>query len=238
MKLTPLVSIVIPTYNYAAYLETTLNSVFAQTYRPIEVILVDDGSTDRTTDLIHSYPEVRYFYQSNQGVSAARNVGIEAARGEFIALLDADDYWKKNKLKIQINYMMDYPKLGYTSTRALSVSEISSQRTWLHHPESSYEKPQVIVPSTLVVRKKIFNLVGGFSTHYQASEDTEWLWRAKDAGILTKNISKALTIKRLHDFSLSSQMRDTQKSRLFRVIRESISRQNFLVKYKKLPTKT
>ncbi|MDF5726195.1 MAG: glycosyltransferase family A protein [Rhizonema sp. PD37] len=89
MKNFPLVSVIIPAYNYAKYLAETLDSAFAQTYRPLEVIVMDDGSTDYTAEIVRAYPDVRYFYQENQGVSIARNVGIAAAEGEFIAFLDA-----------------------------------------------------------------------------------------------------------------------------------------------------
>ena len=86
----PLVSVIIPVYNGGRYLRAALESVFAQTYRAFEVMVVDDGSADDSGVIAQSFPEVRYIHQTNQGVAAARNNGIEAARGEFFAFLDQD----------------------------------------------------------------------------------------------------------------------------------------------------
>ena len=87
----PLVSVVVPVYNGEAFLRETLDSVFAQDYDPIEVIVVDDGSTDGSARIAQSYSEVRYHWQENAGPAAARNRGIEVAQGEFVAFVDSDD---------------------------------------------------------------------------------------------------------------------------------------------------
>ena len=105
MENSPLVSTIIPVFNGERLLPEALDSVFRQDYRPIEVIVVDDGSTDGTSLVARSCPEVRYLYQSNQGLGAARNAGIAAACGEFIAFLDADDIWLPRKLSSQMNFL-------------------------------------------------------------------------------------------------------------------------------------
>ena len=93
----PLVSVIIPVHNGGRHLRAALESVFAQTYRPFEVIVVDDGSVDDGGVIAQSFPDVRYIHQGNQGVAAARNNGIEAAHGEFFAFLDQDDLWTAEK---------------------------------------------------------------------------------------------------------------------------------------------
>src|ERR1043165_3045241 len=113
----PLVSVIIPVYNGARHLRAALESVFAQTYRSFEVIVVDDGSVDESAIIAQSFPEVRYIHQTNCGVAAARNHGIEAARGEFLAFLDQDDLWTPDKLRLQIEYLLSHPEIGYTLTR-------------------------------------------------------------------------------------------------------------------------
>src|SRR4029079_2498347 len=105
----PLVSVIVPVYNGERYLREALESVFAQTYRAIEVIVVDDGSPDDSGTIGQSFPEVRYIHQTNQGVAAARNNGIEAARGEFFAFLDQDDLWVPEKLNVQVEYFLGHP---------------------------------------------------------------------------------------------------------------------------------
>src|ERR687893_681850 len=98
----PLVSCIVPVFNGERYLQAALDSIFAQTYRSLEVLVVDDGSTDNTAAIVGSYGDrVRYLQQDNHGPSAARNRGIEAATCEFIAFLDADDLWHAEKLERQ-----------------------------------------------------------------------------------------------------------------------------------------
>ncbi len=225
MKNNPFVSVIIPVYNGEKFLAETLDSVFAQTYRPIEVIVVDDGSTDRSAEVIHTYPEVRYFHQSNQGVGVARNVGIAAAQGEFIAFLDADDYWKPDKLSIQIPYMIEHPDFGITTTHLLNFLEPETQTpAWLQPDRDLGETDQGYIPSTLVVRKIVFEQIGNFSIDYRAGEDTEWLCRAKDGDISIGIIPKTLTFRRYHGSNLSWEMAATIASRRFRTLKESIAR--------------
>ena len=105
----PEVSIIIPAYNHADLLGEALESVFAQTYRNFEIIVVDDGSTDDTASLLKPLSEqgvIRYIYQQKQGVSAARNRGIVEANGRYIAFLDSDDLFEPDKLEIQVNYLL------------------------------------------------------------------------------------------------------------------------------------
>jgi glycosyltransferase involved in cell wall biosynthesis len=222
----PLVSVIIPTYNYEKYIAAALDSVFAQTYRPIEVIVVDDGSTDKSAEIISTYPEVRYFYQSNQGPAIARNVAISNANGEFIAFLDADDQWQPDKLSIQIAYMIDNPDIDMTTTKVLSFLESGTQVPSWFKPERELGETVGLVPSTWVVRKPVFKQVGDFHPDYCASEDTEWLARAKDAQINLVMLPQTLTIRRLHGSNLTWQFISTSSSRMLRIFREAIARKS------------
>lgn len=222
----PLVSVVIPAYNYAKYLAKTLDSVFAQSYRPIEVIVVDDGSTDNTAEIVLAYPEVRYFYQENQGVSVARNMGIAAAQGEFIAFIDGDDIWKPHKLTLQIAYMLEHPDIGITGTRAENFLEPDTQVPPWFNFKRDLEECEVIIPSTLVVHRSVFEQIGNFSQNYQSEEDTEWLQRAGDANVNRLMIPEILTLRRLHGTNLSWQMKAMHKFNLLRISKQSIARQS------------
>ncbi|MCZ6541357.1 MAG: glycosyltransferase family A protein, partial [Nitrospinae bacterium] len=107
----PAVSVVIPTFNRAWCLAETLRSVARQTFRDFETIVVDDGSTDDTPDLLCRFPEVRvHRWEDNRGVSAARNRGIEMARGEWVCFLDSDDRWVPGKLQAQVEWMQAHPE--------------------------------------------------------------------------------------------------------------------------------
>ena len=113
----PLVSVVIPAYNCERYLGRAIRSVLAQTYPRIECIVVDDGSTDGTAEVIDRFGSaVRAIRQENGGAAAARNAGIRTATGRYIAFLDADDYWLRNKLELQIHILEKNPDLVLIST--------------------------------------------------------------------------------------------------------------------------
>src|SRR6202044_3645761 len=96
-----LISVIVPVYNRERYLGAALDSIFAQDYRPVEIVVVDDGSTDGSASIAQSYPNVRYIYQHNQGPVVARNNGLANCTGDLISFLDADDHWPPNKLRMQ-----------------------------------------------------------------------------------------------------------------------------------------
>jgi GT2 family glycosyltransferase len=119
-----LVSVIIPTYNRAYVLGDALRSVLAQTYRPLEVIVVDDGSTDNTEEVVRAFgDDVRYVRQENAGCPTARNVGFTLARGEFIALLDSDDRWLPWKIALQVAFMQRHPDVGMVWTGMSAVTD-------------------------------------------------------------------------------------------------------------------
>jgi glycosyltransferase involved in cell wall biosynthesis len=107
-----LVSVIVPVYNGAQYLEAAITSIFAQDYRSIEVIVVDDGSIDDSAQVAKSFKDIRYMFQQNSGPAAARNSGINSANGDFIAFLDSDDLWMPDKLSLQTNYLHNHPDIG------------------------------------------------------------------------------------------------------------------------------
>ncbi len=107
----PLVSVVIPVYNGEKFIANSISSVLNQTYQPVEIIVVDDGSEDGTAEIIRSFEDVKYIYQVNQGHGQAKNAGIEASSGYYLAFNDADDIWEPNKLNLQIKIFKKIPKL-------------------------------------------------------------------------------------------------------------------------------
>jgi glycosyltransferase involved in cell wall biosynthesis len=118
----PLVSIIIPTYNYAKYLPIALESCFRQTYKNLEIIVVDDGSTDNTREVIERYRDrIIFISQENAGVSAARNRGIQSAAGDFIAFLDADDYMLEDAIQTRLDAFIKNPEAGAVITETFSM---------------------------------------------------------------------------------------------------------------------
>ena len=119
-----LVSVVIPAYNAEAFIAEAIDSALAQTYRPIEILVADDGSTDRTAEIVKAYgAPVRYLYQPNAGPAAARNLALRHAMGEYVAFLDADDLWHSDKLSVQVRFMEVHPQAGLCATKAKGLRE-------------------------------------------------------------------------------------------------------------------
>ena len=155
----PRVSVIIPTYNCARFLQRTIDSALRQTYRDFEVIVVDDGSMDETQTLMQQYNNcVSYVYQQNQGASSARNAAISRATGEFIAYLDADDVWRPDKLARQVEYLDTHPMCGLVHTE---VSVIDEQDQVLHgrfNQETKRVVPQGICVRDILLRSHIQTL--------------------------------------------------------------------------------
>lgn len=129
-----LVSVIIPCYNQGTYLAKAIESIFAQSYQKFEIIVVDDGSTDQTKETARQYPLVKYVYQSNQGVSAARNIGIKNSTGELVVFLDADDWLLPDALFININYLTQNPEAAFVSG-AHELFYQPENKTWLVQKE-------------------------------------------------------------------------------------------------------
>jgi glycosyltransferase involved in cell wall biosynthesis len=183
----PKVSVIIPVYNGESYIRSALESVLSQTYSDFEVIVIDDGSTDRSRDVISSLRgPVEYIYQNNSGVAVARNRGFLHSRGELIAFLDQDDRWHANKLEAQVAVLDQHPKLGiiYSDVdiidetglviEARSLGDKPGLRFLGYFPEFPQPHP---FPSAVLMRREIFSLAGMFDPVFKRNchEDTE-LW--------------------------------------------------------------
>ncbi|BAU64179.1 glycosyl transferase family protein [Stanieria sp. NIES-3757] len=177
----PKVSVIIPSFNCAKYISQAIESVINQTYKNYEIIVIDDGSTDNTQAIIKPYlNKIRYFYQTNQGVSEARNRGLDLARGELIAFLDADDLFLPHKLQEQVAIFEQQPKIGIVNSGFRVIKEngdaVMDVEPWHEIPDLTPEvwllhKP--VLPSAMMFRREWFDRVGGFNTRFFSSEDVE-----------------------------------------------------------------
>jgi glycosyltransferase involved in cell wall biosynthesis len=220
----PLVSVIIPVYNGARFLRAALESVFAQTYRPLEVVVVDDGSIDDSADIAQSFPDVRYMHQTNQGVAAARNHAIEAARGEFFAFLDQDDLWTPEKLKLQVDYLRNHPEVGYTLTQQQFFLEPGTSLPAWFRKDLLASVHTGWVLGTLLVRRNVFEQVGNFAAGYSAANDSDWFFRAKAAEIPMAVVPELLLLKRIHESNDSGRAKEIL-SELLKVVKVSLDRQ-------------
>ncbi|RLB05643.1 MAG: glycosyltransferase family 2 protein, partial [Deltaproteobacteria bacterium] len=179
----PRVSVIIPTYNRRTLLLEAVESVLAQTYSDFELIVVDDGSTDGTEEAIKRYgSRLIYTYQPHQGVSAARNKGIEIARGELVAFLDSDDLWLPKKLQIQVTFMDQHPEVQLCYTDEIWIRRgVRVNPKKKHAKYSGWIYPHclplcIISPSSALVRRGLFAQVGHFDPQLPVCEDYDfWL---------------------------------------------------------------
>jgi glycosyltransferase involved in cell wall biosynthesis len=185
----PKVSVVIPTYNRENFLHETIESVLAQTYQDFEVIVVDDGSTDNTRELISAFP-VRYFYQENQGVAAALNKGAELSRGEYIAFLGSDDVWLRYILEKEVEVLDKYPEVGLVYGQFNMMDESGTTykvkgSTFMNSSGIVNRQDQIrellflcrIFPSVALMRRSCFDEVGGFNAGLRMNEDRHLFMR-------------------------------------------------------------
>jgi glycosyltransferase involved in cell wall biosynthesis len=200
-----LVSVIVPVYNTERFLRQALDSIVAQTYAPLELIVVDDGSTDSSGPIAQSYAPARYLVQPNQGNGSAKNTGLAAARGEFIAFLDADDVWPPDKLSAQVETLRQNPPAGFTTGRMVFFFEPGIERPgWV--PRYFLTDPQpAYLPSGLLIRRTTFGRVGLFDPSYPIINDLEWLARARDAGVADVVTEQVVVRRRVHGGNLTYQ---------------------------------
>lgn len=188
----PLVSVIVPVFNGENFIKDAIENILSQQYPALEIIIVNDGSTDGTETIINQLPvDVRYFTQNNSGPASARNKGIRDASGEFIAFLDADDLWPENNLNIMVDEMLRDPSIdvvrGYA--QLLELNRTSGAYHYVGNPRESF--PDYI--GAAIYRKSAFEKVGLFDPTLRFAEDVDWYMRANE---------KKMNIKRLEETSL------------------------------------
>ncbi|VXD19177.1 putative Sugar transferase-a glycosyl transferase [Planktothrix serta PCC 8927] len=189
-----LVSVIIRVYNGDRYLAEAIESVLAQTYRPIEVIVVDDGSTDKTAEIAAQFKDcIRYIYQQNSGPAAARNHGIKIANGDVIAFLDVDDLWSDDKLKLEANYLADNPSVEIVQglIQNLKISHLTNDNIEIF--EKEYHPYNYINLGSGLYRKLVFDKIGLFDESLRYAEDVDWFIRAWENSI-SKVVLKQVTL--------------------------------------------
>ena len=214
----PLVSVVIPVFNGERFLREAVESVLAQKYSPLEIIMVDDGSTDGTADVARSLPEtVRYLHQTNQGPAAARNRGIERAQGSLIAFADADDLWPEDKLALQLPYLMRDPA-------AEVVMGLIQQVLLSETGAENFAEPAFSVNlGSAIIRKSVFERVGLFDETMRYSEDVDWFMRAREGGAAIVTIDAVTLLYRQHDQNMT-RGKSTSELNVLKALKRSLDR--------------
>lgn len=220
-----IVSVIIPVYNEERFLSGAINSVLKQTYESVEIIVIDDGSTDSSVDIAGQYDQVILLQQDHKGVAAARNYGMSIAKGDYISFLDADDEWDAKKIDTQIGYLKKNRSREAVICRFRNFFEKNiTPPAWVNRQRFTTDIYQDM-PSlvTMLIRKDAFRKVGSFSEHLETGSDIDWFARAKDAGITMELIPETLVYRRLHDRNLSYKARSNQ-SDLLKIFKASLDR--------------
>jgi glycosyltransferase involved in cell wall biosynthesis len=217
----PLVSVLIPAFNRERFIGDAIASAYAQDYRPIEVIVVDDGSTDGTVVVVEGFDiPVRCVKQEHAGVSVARNRAIAEARGELIAFLDSDDLWTEGSLSHRVDLLMSSPgaDIVYGKTRVTNLNKDTELRRYA-------DGAAVFHPcfGSMLLRVSAFEKVGPVDETFEHSEDIDWVCRAKEQGLVTLATDRVVLEYRIHDSNMTSNIGEN-RGHLFRALKQSLDR--------------
>lgn len=218
----PKVSIVIPTYNRVAYLRWAIESAIAQTFTDHEIIVVDNGSTDETYQLVHSLddPRIRYVYQENRGPAGARNTGVRHAKGEYIAFLDDDDYFLPEKLAWQVPALDQQPdNVAFIASGHLIVDAsghtLSEEEPWEVYPDLNLQvwlEACPVIVNSILIRKSWYEKIGYSDENLALSDDWDMWIRMSSAGATMPWLKTIVCAYRMHSSNMISNVKGNRDS--------------------------
>jgi glycosyltransferase involved in cell wall biosynthesis len=214
----PLVSVIMAAFQAEEFLEDAISSVLAQDYAPFEVVVCDDGSTDRTPEILAAHSELRTVRQPNSGAAAARNAAVAASSGELLAIFDADDLWPPTRLTVQADYLVQHPEVGCV----LGRQEWIDPPPWLTR-DAVYGELDGIPLLSAMLRRSAFDAIGGFDESFTHSEDMDLLFRLRERGISIEVLPNVVMFRRFHGANLTGSAPPT--SPLLRSLRQKLERE-------------
>lgn len=182
------ISVIIPVYNGEKYLAEAIENVKKQDYQPLEIIVIDDGSTDKTAEIAAKFKDsIRYIYQENSGPSAARNRGIRTAKGDVIAFLDVDDLWSDDKLKLQTSYLTEHPSVEIVQGLIQQIQRFEDHENHRSIFKTVSNPYQFVNLGSALYRKSVFDKIGLFDETLRYGEDMDLFFKFWE-----NNISKVV----------------------------------------------
>jgi glycosyltransferase involved in cell wall biosynthesis len=218
-----LTSVLVAVRNGERFLAKALQSITKQVIANLEVIVVDGGSTDKSVAIARAFPGISIINQQGRGLAAARNQGVQAARGELIAFLDADDVWAHGKLPSQVAYLAAHSQcqvvIGYMIRFLQAGCPLPPvyKGTWLDRPTPAY------TPGGALIRRSVFRQVGGFNPAFGIGCDSDWFVRARDLQVQMAVLPQVGLFKRIHEGNLSHEVAVYQRE-LLALMRHSLAR--------------
>jgi glycosyltransferase involved in cell wall biosynthesis len=228
----PWVSVILPVFNGEGFVGEAIESVWAQRYEHVEVIVVDDGSTDGSAALVaarcREHPRLRLLQLGeNRGPAAARNRGLAEARSELITFLDADDLMTPHRLLFQVGYLADHDEFDVVvGTEVLRVTPGIEPPAWVRLPRAPGPRH---FQMSMMLRREILDRVGPFDESFRISSDSEWAYRAETAGVRTARVGRPLLIRRIHGANLTYRTGDMRRAMgrgLLKAARMRLARRN------------
>jgi len=216
------VSVIIPVYNCAAFIAQAVESIRAQTDDLLDVVIVDDGSTDGTAEIVGGLPPagLHYAYQGNAGPSRARNHGLVLARGDVIGFLDADDLWPAGRLRRQMRVLDEDPSVDVVLGRIQCVRQAAGEEDRL---EECFPPFVLLSPTAALFRRRAFERVGNFDETLRYGEDTDWFMRARECGVRILVEDDVALLYRRHQRNMTYG-RDMKELRVLDVLKRSLDR--------------
>ncbi len=222
----PLVSCIVPCFNGERYLDEAIGSILAQTQRPLEIIVVDDGSTDGSAEVVARYgAAVRYHRQENRGPGAACNSGLALATGEFVAFLEQDDVWLADKTARQLAAFAADPALDYCVGHVQNfwIPELSQEAERYRDHAVMRPVPGYVV-QTLLAPRAVFERVGLFDETLHFALASDWFLRAEEAGATGVLLPEVVTRRRLHHDNFSRRHRAASHDQFLHVVKATLDR--------------
>ncbi|MEJ0001894.1 MAG: glycosyltransferase family A protein [bacterium] len=221
----PLVSVIMPVFNAEKYVKEAVESVLAQMHRHIEIICVNDASTDGSLEVLRSFGDAIRLIDSpeNTGSGEARNKGVSLAGGDFIAFLDADDVWKPGKLAAQLDRFAANPALdlSFTHLQCFASPELSDEVKKLRYCDPDPMPGRIA--GTMLARASFFRKAGLFDPRWRVGEFIDWIAKAEEAGLVSEVIPEVFLMRRIHETNTGVTERASRADYL-KIVRESLGR--------------
>ena len=224
----PLISVIMPVLNGERFIAEAIASIHAQNYPNLEILVIDDGSTDNSAEIAEQMGAIVFKQAKNTGIAAARNRGLAAARGQLIAFLDADDLWVQNKLELQLKVLQKHPDI-------LAVTGFVEQFFMLSSRQPIIIKTFLPVVSAVLVRREVFDQIGIFDETMTQSEDLDWFLRLREQSLGFVMLAQILLRYRSHDTNITSDKQAVRYWALQAIHRRSKRRQHHLLALPEVP---
>ncbi len=223
-----LISVIMPFYNAGEFLDSAIESILNQSYKKLEFIIINDGSTDGSDKIIGTYtnPRIKYFSSVHKGIVAQLNFGIEKSKGKFIARMDADDVSQPERLQVEYDFLKANPNISAVGSSYYRIDEngnrLYKKRQLTSHKECKFIAPinSPLLHPTLLTYKKVLNDLGGYSENYNGIEDYDLFNRMINAGYEVSNVDKLLFSYRLKKSHINSTEEQKQQSSIYSYGRE------------------